>query len=196
MAGGGTGGHVVASLAVAGEVCAAGHSVVFIGTRRGAEATLVPRAGFPIEWIEIGGLQRVGWRRAVSSLLQLPLSVLVSLRHLLKHSAAGVFSMGGYVAAPVMIAAIIARIPVIVMEPNSMPGLVSRRLSSFVRKALLSWPETSKWFPPGKVELTGLPVRQEFFSIPEKPVGRPATILVTGGSRGSATLNRASRDSW
>jgi UDP-N-acetylglucosamine--N-acetylmuramyl-(pentapeptide) pyrophosphoryl-undecaprenol N-acetylglucosamine transferase len=193
MAGGGTGGHVIPSLAVARELTAAGHSVLFIGTRRGAEATLVPRAGFSIQWIQIGGLQRVGWRRGLASMAQLPASVLVSLRLLFKNSAAAVFSMGGYVAAPVMLAAIIARVPIVVMEPNAMPGLVTRRLSSQVKKALLSWPEASKWFPPGRVELTGLPVREEFFSIPERPVGRPATILVTGGSRGAAALNRAAR---
>jgi UDP-N-acetylglucosamine--N-acetylmuramyl-(pentapeptide) pyrophosphoryl-undecaprenol N-acetylglucosamine transferase len=104
--------------------------------------------------------------------------------------------MGGYVAAPVMLAAILARVPIVVLEPNAMPGLVTRRLSSFVRMALISWPETSKWFPAGRVELTGLPVRDEFFAIPERPLGRPATVLVTGGSRGASALNRASRESW
>jgi UDP-N-acetylglucosamine--N-acetylmuramyl-(pentapeptide) pyrophosphoryl-undecaprenol N-acetylglucosamine transferase len=196
MAGGGTGGHVVPALAVARELRAAGHTVLFIGTRRGAEAMLVPRAGFPVEWIEIGGLQRVGWKKGLASLIQLPASVVRSLALLLRHSAAAVFSTGGYVAAPVMLAAIVARVPIIVMEPNAMPGLVTRRLAGFVRKALVSWPETAKWFPPGKVELTGLPVREEFFEIPEKTPGGVLTVLVTGGSRGAAALNRASRESW
>lgn len=77
-----------------------------------------------------------------------------------------------------------------------MPGLVSRRLARFVRRALVSWPETAKWFPPGRVEVTGLPVREEFFAIPEKAPGSRLTLLVTGGSRGAAALNRASRESW
>lgn len=196
MAGGGTGGHVVPALAVARELVAAGHEVVFIGTRRGAEATLVPRAGFQIEWIEIGGLQRVGWRKGLASLFQLPLSILRSLLLLRRHSAAAVFSMGGYVAAPVMLAAVLARVPIVVMEPNAMPGLVSRRLARFVRRALVSWPETEKWFPQGCVEITGLPVREEFFAIPEKTPGSLLTLLVTGGSRGAAALNKASRESW
>lgn len=196
MAGGGTGGHVVPALAVARELVAAGHEAIFIGTRRGAEATLVPRAGFRIEWIEIGGLQRVGWRKGLASLIQLPLSTIRSLRILKRHSAAAVFSMGGYVAAPVMLAAIAARVPIVVMEPNALPGLVSRRLARFVRKALVSWPETARWFPQGRVAVTGLPVREEFFSIPEKQPGNLLTLLVTGGSRGAAALNRASRESW
>ena len=60
MAGGGTGGHVIPSLAVARELRSRGHEAVFIGTRRGMEARLVPAAGFPIEYIEIGGLKSVG----------------------------------------------------------------------------------------------------------------------------------------
>lgn len=196
MAGGGTGGHVVPALAVARELTTAGHSVLFVGTRRGAEAVLVPRAGFQIEWIEIGGLQRVGWRKALTSLWQLPWSVARSLRILTRHSAAAVFSMGGYVAAPVMLAAILTRTPIVVMEPNAMPGLVTRKLAGYVRKALVSWPETVKWFPAGRVEVTGLPVRAEFFEIGERNPGNVFNVLVTGGSRGAAALNRASRECW
>jgi UDP-N-acetylglucosamine--N-acetylmuramyl-(pentapeptide) pyrophosphoryl-undecaprenol N-acetylglucosamine transferase len=169
---------------------------LFVGTRRGTEATLVPRAGFQIEWIEIGGLQRVGWRKAVTSLWQLPWSVARSLRILTRHSAAAVFSMGGYVAAPVMLAAVLARIPIVAMEPNAMPGLVTRKLAGWVRKALVSWPETARWFPAGRVEVTGLPVRPEFFEIAAKSPGGILTVLVTGGSRGASALNRAARECW
>ena len=62
MAGGGTGGHVIPALAVARELRGAGIDAFFIGTERGMEAQLVPAAGFPLEWIEIGGLNRVGAR--------------------------------------------------------------------------------------------------------------------------------------
>jgi len=67
MAGGGTGGHVMPLVAVARELRRRGHRAVFIGTRRGLEARLAPAEGFPIEWIEIGGLNRVGLRRALRS---------------------------------------------------------------------------------------------------------------------------------
>ena len=76
MAGGGTGGHVMPLLAVARELEADGHQSVFIGTRNGFEAKLVPPAGFPLEFIEIGGLNRVGVMRTIRSLAQLPFSVL------------------------------------------------------------------------------------------------------------------------
>ena len=75
MAGGGTGGHVIPALAVARELRARGHAVRFIGTRGGIEAKLVPAAGFPIDWIEIGGLNRVGLRKMAVSLAELPVSI-------------------------------------------------------------------------------------------------------------------------
>jgi len=91
MAGGGTGGHVIPALAVARELRARGHAVRFIGTRRGMEATLVPAADFPIEWIEIGGLKRVGIRRTLSTLADLPWSIWQAARMLDHPRPAAVF---------------------------------------------------------------------------------------------------------
>lgn len=196
MAGGGTGGHVVPSLAVASELRRRGHEVLFIGTRRGLEASIVPRAGFPIEWIEIGGLQRVGARQALRTLWQLPWSVARSLSLLKRHGAAAVFSMGGYAAAPVMMAARLRRSPVVLMEPNAMPGLVSRALGRTAARVLLTFEEARRFFPRGRTEITGLPVRREFFAVEPRPARPPFTVLITGGSRGSQTLNRVARESW
>src|ERR1700741_4137362 len=95
MAGGGTGGHVVPALAVARELRSRGHSVRFIGTRRGMEARLVPPESFLIEWIEIGGLKRVGFRKTLSTLAELPWSVWQASRILDRARANAVFSMGG-----------------------------------------------------------------------------------------------------
>ena len=102
MAGGGTGGHVIPALAVARELRNRGHSVRFIGTRRGMEAKLVPTENFPIEWIEIGGLKRVGLRKTASTLRELPLSVWQAARMLDRAQPAAVFSTGGFVAGPVL----------------------------------------------------------------------------------------------
>ena len=195
MAGGGTGGHVVPSLAVAGELRRRGHQAVFIGTRTGLEAKLVPAAGYRIEWIDIGGLQRVGWRKAANSLLRLPGSVAASLRILRSQSAAAIFSMGGYVAGPVLLAAILLRLPIIAMEPNAMPGLVTRKMARFIQRALVSFPEAQSHFPRGRTEVTGLPVRPAFFDIEWRPPGDPFRILITGGSRGARALNRVVRES-
>jgi len=196
MAGGGTGGHVMPLLAVARELQADGHQSVFIGTRTGFEAKLVPPAGFPLEFIEIGGLNRVGMMRKLRSLVQLPFSVLRSRSLLDKHQAAVVFSLGGYAAGPVVLAALWKKSPLVVMEPNAMPGLTNRKIGRFVRRALLSFPDAARFFPPGKSEVTGLPVRSEFFEIAPKRREARLTILITGGSQGSRTLNEAARGSW
>src|SRR5580658_3479578 len=196
MAGGGSGGHVIPALAVARELRGRGHSASFIGTRRGIEARLVPADGFPIEWIEIGGLKRVGLRKTISTLAALPWSVLQASRMLHRARPAAVFSTGGYVAGPVLLAALWMRVPLVVMEPNAVPGFTHRRLSKFVARALVSFPSTAKWFPAGRAEVTGLPVREEFFAVPPPCTGPPLTILITGGSQGARTLNRATEQSW
>jgi UDP-N-acetylglucosamine--N-acetylmuramyl-(pentapeptide) pyrophosphoryl-undecaprenol N-acetylglucosamine transferase len=123
FAGGGTGGHVIPALAVARELQKRGHSAFFVGTERGLESTLVPRAGFPLELIQIGGLKRVGLRQRVATLMQLPVSTLYAGRLMKDRRVAAVFSMGGYVAGPPVIAALVRRVPIVVMEPNAVPGL-------------------------------------------------------------------------
>jgi UDP-N-acetylglucosamine--N-acetylmuramyl-(pentapeptide) pyrophosphoryl-undecaprenol N-acetylglucosamine transferase len=196
MAGGGTGGHVMPLLAVARELQACGHESVFIGTRNGFEAKLVPAAGFPLEFIEIGGLNRVGLMRQARSISQLPFSVWRSKRLLDRYQPAAVFSLGGYAAGPVALAALWKKAPLVVMEPNAVPGLTNRKIGRFVYRALLSFPDAGRYFPPGKSEITGLPVRAEFFKIPAKRRDAKLTVLITGGSQGSRTLNQAASGSW
>src|SRR5260221_9123313 len=104
--------------------------------------------------------------------------------------------MGGYAAGPIVVAAAARRVPIVAMEPNAMPGLVSRRIGRFVARALLGFPETARWFPKGRSEVTGLPVRPEFFAVPPKPREATLTVLITGGSQGSRTLNEAGRAAW
>jgi UDP-N-acetylglucosamine--N-acetylmuramyl-(pentapeptide) pyrophosphoryl-undecaprenol N-acetylglucosamine transferase len=196
MAGGGTGGHVIPALAVARELKRRGHEVFFVGTKRGVEARMVPAAGFKLELVRVGGLKRVNMLRQLATLGQLPFSTLRMIALLRRKRTAAVFSMGGYASGPPVIAALAAGIPVCVMEPNAVPGLTNRRLGRFVARALLSFPETSRYFPHGRTELTGLPVREEFFALPPKPPEARFTVVITGGSQGSRTLNRAARESW
>lgn len=191
---------MIPALAVARELRTRGHETVFVGTESGLEARLVPAEGFTIEWIGIGGLKRVGFAQTVRTLGQLPVSVKRVIELMRRYRPAAVFSMGGYVAGPVMLAALLRRIPIILMEPNAMPGLTNRRMARFVRRALLSFPEAAEYFPPGRSEVTGLPVRSEFFSLmdPSPSIDRPVevTLLITGGSRGSRKLNEAAEQSW
>jgi UDP-N-acetylglucosamine--N-acetylmuramyl-(pentapeptide) pyrophosphoryl-undecaprenol N-acetylglucosamine transferase len=107
-----------------------------------------------------------------------------------------IFSLGGYVAGPPVLAALPRRIPIVVMEPNAVPGLTNRWIGRFVSRALVNFEETRRYFPEGRTEVTGLPVREEFFHIPERTGAGPFTILITGGSQGSRTLNQAARAAW
>ena len=159
------------------------------------ESRLVPEAGFDIEFIRSGGLKRVGLRRQIQTAALLPGSIGAAWRLLRRFRPGAVFSMGGYVAAPVMAAALMSGIPLVVMEPNALPGLANRRVAGRVYRALVGFEATQAWFPQGKCELTGLPVRPEFFDVKPKRDG-VFTVLITGGSRGARTLNRASLESW
>jgi UDP-N-acetylglucosamine--N-acetylmuramyl-(pentapeptide) pyrophosphoryl-undecaprenol N-acetylglucosamine transferase len=82
------------------------------------------------------------------------------------------------------------------MEPNAIPGFTNRRMARFINKALVAFEETAAWFPPGRAEVTGLPVRPEFFALPPKPRTGPLSVLITGGSRGSRSLNAAATSAW
>ncbi len=196
MAGGGTGGHVIPALAVARELRQRGHEPFFVGTAQGMEAKLVPEAGFVIEFVEIGGLKRVGVVQTLRTLVQLPLSTAQMVGRLGRWKPAAIFSMGGYAAGPVVLAAVVRRIPMVLMEPNAVPGMTNRWIGRASRRALVNFEETARYFPSGKAELTGIPVRPEFFAISPKPRGEALTVLITGGSRGSRTLNNAARESW
>ena len=195
MTGGGTGGHVFPALAVAQVLRERGHKLLFLGTREGMEARLVPDAGYEIEFIRSGALNRVGLRKQMQTAIQLPAAVNAARGWLKRFGAQAVFSMGGYVAGPVMIAAVTSRIPLVIMEPNAIPGFANRKMARCVHRALLGFESTRAWFSEAKSEVTGLPVRAEFFAVKPKTAGR-FTVLITGGSRGARTLNRAARESW
>ncbi len=196
MAAGGTGGHVLPALSVARELERRGRQVVFVGTRHGLEARLVPRAGFAIEFIEIGALKRTGLLRRLRTLAQLPVSVWRAARLLTRLRAAAVLSLGGYAAGPVALAAWLCGTPLVILEPNATPGLTNRWMGRVAARVLLNFPEAARFFPAARTEVAGVPVREEFFRLQAKPRTELFQVLVVGGSQGSRTLNRAARESW
>jgi UDP-N-acetylglucosamine--N-acetylmuramyl-(pentapeptide) pyrophosphoryl-undecaprenol N-acetylglucosamine transferase len=195
MAGGGTGGHVIPAIAVAREVCRMGYQVLFVGTERGVENKLVPAAGFRLEKIRVGGIKNLGIATRLLSLWHLVLETAAQIARFRERKPAAVFSMGGYVAGPPVLAALLRGVPVVVMEPNAVPGVTNRWIARWVRRALINFDETRRFFPAARTELTGLPVREEFFNLAAR-TGSEFTVLITGGSQGSRTLNEAVRRSW
>jgi UDP-N-acetylglucosamine--N-acetylmuramyl-(pentapeptide) pyrophosphoryl-undecaprenol N-acetylglucosamine transferase len=196
MAGGGTGGHVIPAIAVAREVRRMGHEVLFVGTERGVESRMVPAAGFRLEKIRVGGLKNLGAATRLVSLWRLMRETAGQYMRFGEWKPAAVFSMGGYVAGPPVLAALLRGTPVVVMEPNAVPGFTNRHIARWVKRALISFEQTARFFPKGRTELTGLPVRDEFFALTPKAASEGFTVLISGGSQGSRTLNNAARQSW
>ena len=196
MAGGGTGGHVIPLIAVARELALLGHEPIFVGTDRGVESRLVPAAGFRLEKIRVGGLKNLGVLTRIRSVWRLLAETLSMARRFARWQPAGVFSLGGYVAGPPVLAALVRGVPVVVMEPNAIPGATNRRIGRWIRKALVNFEGTARFFPADRTERTGVPVRAEFFSLAPKAAGDEITVLITGGSQGSRTLNNAAIAAW
>ena len=193
MAGGGTGGHVIPALAVARELRARGHEVFFVGTERGMEAKLVPAEGFELQRIDIGGLNRVGLATRLSTLAQACRSPRSAAARFVERRGGGLqhgricrrASGDGGAAAAHAGGRDGAERHSRVHQPRHRPASSPARSSRFRRPR--------RYFPAGRTEITGLPVREEFFRIPPKPRGRALNVLITGGSQGSRTLNQAAR---
>jgi UDP-N-acetylglucosamine--N-acetylmuramyl-(pentapeptide) pyrophosphoryl-undecaprenol N-acetylglucosamine transferase len=194
LAGGGTGGHVIPALAIAQELRARySAEIKFIGTARGLENKLVPAAGFELALIEVGALKNVGLATRLSTLWQLPRALLRSRRIIREVRPDVVIGVGGYASGPAMLAAQMAGVPTLVFEPNLVPGFANRVVARWAKAAAVQFEETKKLLP--RAEVTGVPVRQEFFSIPPRPANAPPTLLVFGGSQGAGALNRVMMES-
>jgi len=189
IAGGGTGGHVIPALAIAQQLTKQfGAEILFIGTARGIETRLVPQAGFPLELIKVGGLKNVSLMTRAKTMFDLPRALWASGRMLNDFDPDVVIGVGGYASGPAMFAAIRRRIPTLAFEPNVVPGFANRLVARWVSAAAVHFQETCEYFPNCKV--TGVPVREAFFSIPAKAGGTP-TLLVFGGSQGARAINQA-----
>ncbi|HUI40894.1 MAG TPA: undecaprenyldiphospho-muramoylpentapeptide beta-N-acetylglucosaminyltransferase [Terriglobia bacterium] len=193
VAAGGTGGHIFPALAVAEELVRRGRSsaaaLQFLGTARGLETRLIEGAGFPYRALAAAGLKGIAGWRMVKNAAVLPRTFLEALGVLRLFRPEVVLGMGGYVAGPVMLEAAFLRIPTLLVEPNASPGFTNRSLAPFVTLAAIGFEETARSFG-AKARLTGLPVRRAFFNMPPRQHRPPFTVLVFGGSQGSAALNR------
>jgi UDP-N-acetylglucosamine--N-acetylmuramyl-(pentapeptide) pyrophosphoryl-undecaprenol N-acetylglucosamine transferase len=194
MAAGGTGGHVIPGIEVARQLRRRGHTCVFVGTRRGQEARLVPAAGFSIRFLQTGALKGLSLLERLRTLVRMPLSLLAAQSVLNGDSPAAVLSLGGYASGPVMLMSLIREIPVLIMEPNARPGLANRLAGPFASYALVGFPQAQRYFVGARSEVSGIPIREEFFAVPPRRERRPFTILITGGSQGARRLNRAARE--
>lgn len=191
LAGGGTGGHVIPALAIAQELQKRyGAEVLFIGTARGLENRLVPAAGFPLQMVKVGALNRVSFTTRLKTAFDLPRAIFTAAGILNEFQPDVVIGVGGYASGPAMLAAILKHTPTLAFEPNLVPGFANRVVARFVSAAAVHFQQTAEHFRNAVV--TGVPVRPAFFQIPKKtysPVSR--TLLVFGGSQGARAINQA-----
>jgi len=189
---GGTGGHVYPALAVAQELRNQGAAVVWVGTRKGLEARVVPAAGFKMEWIRIRGLRRTGWLSWLLLPLRLAVAMFQSWRIMRRQRPNAVLAMGGFVAAPGGIVASLLRLPLLIHEQNAVAGLTNCWLAYLADTVMCGFPEAFGTRPG--VRHVGNPVRAEILALPapaERLGGRngPLRILVVGGSQGARQFN-------
>ncbi len=198
---GGTGGHVYPGLAVASELRAAGWRVVWLGTKNGLEAKLVPEAGIDMVWLKFGGVRGKGVLRMLWLPLQIVIAFIQSARAIFKHRPDVVLGLGGYTAFPGGMMASLFNRPLIIHEQNSIAGLTNRVLACLADKVLVAFPSAfngakDKPIPCRQValECCGNPVRADIAALPEPSMrmqGRSGKlrVLVVGGSLGAQVLN-------
>ena len=191
---GGTGGHVFPALAVAEALRARDIDVVWMGTRLGLEARVVPEAGIPMEWIKVAGLRGKGFKTRLAAPLNVALAISQALRVMLRVRPAVVLGMGGYAAGPGGVAAWLTRRPLVIHEQNAVAGATNRILAQLARRVLVAFPGA---FPDGvATTVVGNPVRTAIANLPPpseelaQHSGR-ARLLVVGGSQGALALNEA-----
>jgi len=193
VAGGGTGGHVIPALAIAQELRASYRAeVMFIGTERGLEKRLVPAAGFELRMIEIGALKRVDAATRTKTILHLPRAAMASAKLIREFRPNVMIGVGGYASGPAMLMAALLRVPSIAFEPNVVPGFANRLVARTVKAAAVQFERTCRYFR--NCQVTGVPVRREFFKVPPRTKDARPTLLVFGGSQGAHALNQALLD--
>jgi UDP-N-acetylglucosamine--N-acetylmuramyl-(pentapeptide) pyrophosphoryl-undecaprenol N-acetylglucosamine transferase len=187
IAGGGTGGHIIPALAVARELREReGAEILFVGTQRGMEIRLVPEAGFRLRLIDVGQLKNVSLITRIRTLLNLPRAIGACKKITREFNPDVVFGVGGYASGPAMAAAIQLKLPTMAFEPNAMPGLANRLVGKRVQAAAVNFPAATAYF--NNAEVTGIPVRPEFFTL-QPPPAEPPHLLVFGGSQGARLFN-------
>lgn len=221
IAGGGTGGHLFPGIAIARAFMEKDpdNQVRFVGTDRPFEKKALDRAGFGHEALSVQGLRGRGIFRQVRALFGLPWAVFRSMGILWRFGPDLLIGVGGYAAGPVAVAAWLWRIPVVIQEQNSRPGITNQLLARIARRVYVSFENTPFPGKADKIRLSGNPVRPELLAAVARaekgerfrtetggPTGRadlngqrgagaPLTVLILGGSQGAHGINLALTES-
>lgn len=200
LTGGGTAGHVTPNIALIPRLQELGYTISYIGSYNGIEKTLIEELGIPYYGISSGKLRRYFDLKNLTDPFRVLKGFSEAKRLMKKLKPDIVFSKGGFVSVPVVIAAGRCHIPAIIHESDMTPGLANKLCIPSAVKVCCNFPETAKELPEGKAVVTGTPIRQELLS------GDPAralaftgftadkpTLMIVGGSLGAVAVNDAVR---
>jgi len=204
LSGGGTGGHIYPALTIADQLkkLQPNAEIIFVGTKQGLEKNIIPRYGYILKFIDVAGFNRSFGFETFRSAGKLFIGI-YDARHILSEVKPDlVIGTGGYVCAPVVFMAALKNIPTCIQEQNAFPGVTNKILSRYVKKVFLGYQEAARYLPAKTaVEYIGNPVREEILAkkkeIAIAELGLDPgkkTILVSGGSRGAKSINRAMLD--
>ena len=189
---GGTGGHVFPALALARRLREQSVEVIWLGTRRGIEARLIPAEGIAIEWLSVGGLRGKGLSTRLAAPWRLTVSLWQALRIMWRRRPSVVVGLGGFVTGPGGLAAWLTRRPLVIHEQNAIAGFTNRCLAYLAREVLEAFPGS---FRAGvRTRAIGNPVRRDIVALPApatRLAGRRGAVrlLVIGSSQGAVRLN-------
>lgn len=201
LTGGGTAGHVTPNLALLPELKARGYEISYIGSYDGIERSLIESAGIPYTGISSGKLRRYFDLKNFTDPFRVLKGFAQARAILKKEKPDVVFSKGGFVSVPVVLAAGALGIPAVIHESDITPGLANKLAMPKAKKVCCNFPETIQYLPKGKSVLTGSPIRRELLMgdakkgaslcgfTNDKPV-----LMIIGGSIGSVAVNKQIRD--
>lgn len=200
LTGGGTAGHVTPNLALLPSLKELGYEIHYIGSYNGIERKLIEGAGIPYDGISSGKLRRYFDLKNFSDPFRVLKGCAEAMRLMKKYRPDVVFSKGGFVAVPVVLAAKHYKVPTIIHESDMTPGLANKICIPSAAKVCCNFPETLEYLPKEKAVLTGSPIRKELLAgdrltglnYSGLSASRPI-ILVIGGSLGSIAVNNQIR---
>ncbi|MDD3115298.1 MAG: undecaprenyldiphospho-muramoylpentapeptide beta-N-acetylglucosaminyltransferase [Anaerovibrio sp.] len=203
VSGGGTGGHIYPALTLIRTLQRkiSRLEVLYVGTHAGLEADIVPKEGIPFETVDLQGFKRSFTPENLLRAAKAVRGIGSAVRLVRRFQPDVVIGTGGYVCGPVLMAAGLLGIPSLIQEQNVIPGITNKILARFVTTIATGCQEANAAFPAAKVVFTGNPIRAEVME-PRSDAAYRAfdlepgrkTILVSGGSRGARTINRAMVD--
>ena len=201
IAGGGTGGHLFPGIAIAREFEARSSAtrIIFVSTGNPLERSVLARANYELRCITAAGIKGRGIWNQLVSVLKIPKGIWESGRILKDFSPDLALGLGSYSAGPVIIAAWLRRVPIVIHEQNMLPGITNRILARFAKRIYISFENTKSNLDARKVRWTGNPVRNELLAYcagqaaekNDDTGSAPFTVLIIGGSQGAHAINRA-----